>query len=62
MRTIHTDRYAVQVWMPGLLGVASIAVWFLHPAASWTAFMLGCGGLAGAAIAFVKRRRTQNLR
>jgi len=58
MRTIYTDRYAVQVWMPGLLGVAFIAVWFFHPGASWKALVLGGCGLALAAIAFVKRRRT----
>jgi len=63
MRPIYTDRYAVQVWMPGLLGVAFIAVWFLDHDASWRTLMLGCLGLAAAAIAFVKRRRTpQNLR
>jgi hypothetical protein len=60
MRTMYTDRYAVQIWLPLLVGGGFVWQWSDHPRASIVPLFTGVFWLFVAAIALVKRQRRRS--
>lgn len=63
MRTFVTDRFAVKVWLPGILGGLGLAVWFFDPSGSNSEliFALVWVVIAGAAL-WERQRKPRHLR